>query len=262
MARDHVPATPVDDAVRAAKLTELFELLDHDHSGDVTWKVLDAHEMQLLGVAVTGATDLPSLDESRDQIRRADCDHNTRVDLAEWVAFGMSTSLYDLNLDDFIALMDTYAERVHRHYDDGGHLKIADASQASSRWTRSALPPLLSAKSKRMTLPPEPNARPPLPSPAPAPMSTWFWGRCAECSTPGRISCNDCHVLLCLDHGTSHAVMHLDAPVHTNNQDEVINTFGHSVSENGSTSGLRLKSASVQHPRVKRNRKAESCRIM
>ncbi|RHY83661.1 hypothetical protein DYB35_013816 [Aphanomyces astaci] len=71
-----------------------------------------------------------------------------RVSLAEWVAFGKATSLFSLDLTEFLVTMDTYADRIHRHYDDGGHLRPT-TPQNQPVPVRHKLPPLLSSKSKR-----------------------------------------------------------------------------------------------------------------
>ncbi|RHZ26373.1 hypothetical protein DYB31_015344, partial [Aphanomyces astaci] len=71
-----------------------------------------------------------------------------RVSLAEWVAFGKATSLFSLDLTEFLITMDTYADRIHRHYDDGGHLRPTKP-QGQPVPVRHKFPPLLSSKSKR-----------------------------------------------------------------------------------------------------------------
>ncbi|ETV75610.1 hypothetical protein H257_10018 [Aphanomyces astaci] len=189
----------------------------------------------------------------------------------EWVAFGKATSLFTLDLTEFLVTMDTYADRIHRHYDDGGHLRPT-TPQGQPVPVRHKLPPLLSSKSKRFIRRPlignstDRTERPPAshsitPSHTTKPTtSNWFWGTCSECALPGRISCSDCNILLCLSHGASHAVTHLHPPsTLSNQQDESLGQQGLGGPNSGdkSTTSLQLKPI----PRIT-NRKTESCRVM
>jgi hypothetical protein len=83
--------------------------------------------------------------------------------------------------------MDQYYERIFQCLHPEGKNECSTSA--------STLPPLLSSKSLRKA---NPDARNPVAQTksieTPTHM-TWFWGQCAQCKIPGRITCELCQVM-------------------------------------------------------------------